>query len=159
MRPVSLSFIYLTLFAAYLLYLLPWSGFGLLLRPDFVLLVLLYWMLRAPHLCSVGTAWMMGLLIDVASGGLFGQYALAYSITAFFAVQYQRRLVLFSVLQQTGYVFLLLLISQVVLLVIKLMAGNPLPGWGYFLSSLTGILLWQLPAFSRAVGAESSNDS
>ena len=154
MRPVSLRFIYLTLFAAYLLYLLPWAGFGLLLRPDFVLLVLLYWMLRAPHLCNVGTAWIMGLLIDVASGSFFGQYALAYTITAFFAIQYQRRLVLFNSMQQAGYVFLLLLVSQVVLLVIKLMAGNALPGWGYFLSSLTGILLWQLLVFSRVISAE-----
>lgn len=159
MRLVSLKLIYLTLFAAYMLYLLPWGGFGLLLRPDFVLLVLLYWMLRAPHLCNVGTAWMMGLLIDVASGSFFGQYALAYSITAFFAVYYQRRLVLFSAMQQAGYVLLLLLVSQIVLLVIKLMAGNALPGWSYFLSSLTGVLLWQLLVFSRVIGAEGDNAS
>ena len=70
------------------------------------------------------------------------------------AIQYQRRLVLFNSMQQAGYVFLLLLVSQVVLLVIKLMAGNALPGWGYFLSSLTGILLWQLLVFSRVISAE-----
>lgn len=159
MRPVSLKLIYLTLFAAFMLYLLPWAGFGLLLRPDFVLLVLLYWMLRAPHLCNVGTAWMMGLWLDVASGSLFGQYALAYSVTAFFAIYYQRRLVLFSAWQQVGYVLLLLLVSQIVLLVIKLMAGNALPGWGYFLSSLSGVLLWQLLVFSRVIDADAKNAS
>ena len=157
MRPVSLKLIYLTLFAAYMLYLLPWAGFGLLLRPDFVLLVLLYWMLRAPHLCNVGTAWMMGLWLDIASGSLFGQYALAYSVTAFFAIYYQRRLVLFSAWQQVGYVMLLLLVSQIVLLVIKLMAGNALPGWGYFLSSLSGVLLWQLLVFSRVIDARNAS--
>jgi rod shape-determining protein MreD len=157
MRPVSLKLIYSTLFAAYILYLLPWAGFGLLLRPDFVLLVLLYWMLRAPHLCNVGTAWMMGLLLDVASGSLFGQYALAYTVTAFFAIYYQRRLVLFSAWQQVGYVLLLLLVSQIVLLVIKLMAGNALPGWGYFLSSLSGVLLWQLLVFSRVIDAKNAS--
>jgi|LakWasM128_HOW14_FD_contig_21_327425_length_953_multi_4_in_0_out_0_1 rod shape-determining protein MreD len=159
MRPVSLKLIYLTLFAAYMLYLLPWAGFGLLLRPDFVLLVLLYWMLRAPHLCNVGTAWMMGLWLDIASGSLFGQYALAYSVTAFFAIYYQRRLVLFSAWQQVGYVMLLLLVSQIVLLVIKLMAGNALPGWGYFLSSLSGVLLWQLLVFSRVIDPDAKNAS
>lgn len=157
MRPVSLKLIYLTLFAAYMLYLLPWAGFGLLLRPDFVLLVLLYWMLRAPHLCNVGTAWMMGLWLDIASGSLFGQYALAYSVTAFFAIYYQRRLVLFSAWQQVGYVMLLLLVSQIILLVIKLMAGNALPGWGYFLSSLSGVLLWQLLVFSRVIDAKNAS--
>lgn len=157
MRPVSLKDIYLTLIVAFLLYLLPWAGFGLLIRPDFVLLALLYWMLRAPHLCNVGTAWMMGLLIDVASGSFFGQYALAYSVTAFFALYYQRRLVLFSAWQQAGYVLLLLLMSQIVLLVIKLMAGNALPGWSYFLSSLSGVLLWQMLVFSRVISADSKN--
>lgn len=157
MRPASLKDIYLTLVAAYLLYLLPWAGFGLLLRPDFVLLVLLYWMLRAPHLCNVGTAWVMGLLLDVASGSLFGQHALAYTVTAFFALFYQRRLVLFSAGQQAGYVLLLLLLSQVVLLVIKLLAGNAPPGWGYFLSSLTGILLWQLLVISRVINSDNKH--
>lgn len=41
-RPVSIAHIYLVLFVSLMLYLLPWAGFGLLLRPDFVLLVLLY---------------------------------------------------------------------------------------------------------------------
>lgn len=159
MRPVSLKDVYLTLITAYLLYLLPWAGFGLLIRPDFVLLVLLYWMLRAPHLCNVGTAWVMGLLIDVASGSLFGQYALAYSVTAFFALFYQRRLVLFSAWQQAGYVLLLLLVAQIVLLAIKLLAGNALPGWGYFLSSLSGVLLWQLLVFSRVINADGKHAS
>jgi rod shape-determining protein MreD len=157
MRPVSHKDIYFSLFAAFLLYLLPWNGFGLLVRPDFVLLVLLYWMLRAPHLCNVGTAWMMGLMIDVASGSLFGQYALAYSVAAFFALHYQRRLVLFSASQQAGYIFLLLLMSQVVLLAIKLMAGGALPGWGFFLSSVSGVLLWQLLMISRVIVADPKN--
>ena len=157
MRPASLKEVYLALIAAYLLYLLPWEGSGLLVRPDFVLMVLLYWMLRAPHLCNVGTAWFMGLLLDVASGSLFGQYALAYTVTAFFALYYQRRLVLFSAGQQAGYVLLLLLLSQIVLLVIKLLAGNALPGWGYFLSSLTGVLLWQLLVIARVINADSKH--
>lgn len=159
MRPVSLRDVYLTLTIAYLFYLLPWAGFGLLLRPDFVLLTLLYWLLRAPHLCNVGTAWAMGLLIDLASGSLFGQHALAYTATAFFAIFYQRRLVLFSAWQQAGYVMLLLLLSQIVLLVVKLLAGNAPPGWGYFLSSLSGVLLWQLLVFSRVISADTKNAS
>lgn len=120
-----------------------------MLRPEFVLLVLIYWMLRAPHLCNVGTAWLMGLLIDVSSGSLFGQNAMVYSLTAFAAVYYQRRLVLFNEFQQAFYVLLLLLLAQFALLILKLFSGASLPGWGYFLPSLSGILLWQIIVFSR----------
>ncbi|HWT28042.1 MAG TPA: rod shape-determining protein MreD [Methylophilaceae bacterium] len=154
MRPIRLGTIYLSLLAALVLQLLPWSGFGLLLRPDFVLLVLLYWLLRAPQLCNIGTAWFAGLVMDLATGGLFGQYGLAYALTAYLAVSYQRRLALFTLWQQAGYVFVLLLVAQLILMILKLFAGDESPGWHYFLASVTGILLWQLFIFSR-LGADS----
>lgn len=149
MRPISPGQVYLSLFLALLLHMLPWSGFGLWLRPDFVLMVLLYWMIRAPHLCNIGSAWVMGMLVDLAGGDLFGQHALAYIITAFFAVTYQRRATLFNRTQQAGYVFTLLFVSQLVLLVLKLFGGAELPGSRYFLPSVTGLLLWQLVIFSK----------
>jgi rod shape-determining protein MreD len=148
MPRVSLKSILLSLLVGFALYLLPWSGFGLMLRPEFALLVMLYWLLRAPHMCNIGTAWLIGLLTDLASGSLFGQYALAYVLTAFIAVIYQRRLALFNYWQQSGYVFLLLLFSQMTLLVLKLFSGAAFPGWNYFLPSVSGILLWQLTVIS-----------
>lgn len=141
--------VYLTLLAALVLQLLPWSGFLMQIKPDFVLLVLLYWMLRAPQLCNIGTAWTAGLMIDLVNGDVFGQNALAYAITAFLAVAYQRRLILFTVLQQSGYVFLLLLVNQITLLLLKLFAGSQQVGWVYFVSCFTGILLWHLVVNAR----------
>jgi rod shape-determining protein MreD len=149
MRPGSSAQVYLTLLLGLMCYLLPWAGFGLIVRPDFVLLVLLYWLIRAPHLCNIGLAWFMGMLVDLADGSLFGQHALAFTVAAFLALLYQRRVTLFDRLQQAGYVFALLLISQIVLLLLKLFAGADLPGWTYFLPSISGILLWQLVVYSR----------
>jgi len=123
-------------------YLLPWSGTALIVRPDFMLLVSIYWLLRAPHLFNIGSAWSAGLIIDLASGGIFGQNALAYAATAFFAVHYQRRLALFNISQQALYVFILLIFTQVILYVFKLLSGGANPGWLYFAPSLSGILLW-----------------
>ncbi len=144
MHPSKLKSIYFSLFLAFICLLLPWSGFALKVRPDFLLLVIIFWLIRAPNLCNVGTAWLVGLLVDLATGGIFGQYALAYTVTAFFAVVYQRRLVLFNHTQQLFYVFLLLIISQVTLLILKTFAGANYLGWAYFLPSITGVLLWRI---------------
>jgi rod shape-determining protein MreD len=144
MHPSKLKTIYFSLSLAYLCLLLPWSGLALKLRPDFVLLVLIFWLIRAPNLCNVGTAWFIGLFVDLATGGTFGQYAMAYTITAFFAVIYQRRLVLFNGTQQVFYVFLLLIISQATLLLLKTFSGVETLGWSYLLPSITGIFLWQI---------------
>lgn len=140
----NISSVYLTLLAAFIANLLPWFGQNISFRPDFVLLMLIFWILRAPQLCNIGTAWFAGLLIDLATGGLFGQFALAYALTAFFAANYQRRLVLYNIWQQTAYVFVLLLLSQLTILLLKVFAGYDAPSWHYFFPSITGIMLWQV---------------
>lgn len=148
MQAISLKSVYFSLLLALFCMLLPWAGYGLMLRPDFMLLVILYWALRAPRICNIGTAWCAGLIVDLASGGLFGQNALAYALTVFVAVSYQRRLALFNPWQQAGYVFVLLLFAQIILLILKLFAGEESLGWSYFLPSISGIVLWQLVVFS-----------
>lgn len=147
MLATKVKTIYLSLFLAFICLLLPWSGFMLTIRPDFLLLVIIFWLIRAPSVCNVGTAWFAGLLMDLATGGIFGQYALAYTVTTFFAVMYQRRLVLFSGTQQLAYLTLLLLTSQISLLILKIFAGMQFIGWAYFLPSVSGVLLWRVAVF------------
>lgn len=144
MQPTKLVHVYLTLFLAYLMLLLPWSNRLTLIMPDFPLVVLIYWMVRAPQLCNIGTAWLVGLFVDLATGGVFGQHAWAYTVSAFFTVMYQRRLVLFSGFQHFLYVFLMLLIAQVILLILRTFAGVPFVGLIYFVPSFTGVLLWRI---------------
>jgi rod shape-determining protein MreD len=65
LRPVHPAFVAITLVLALLLNLLPLTGTALMLRPDFLALVLLYWCIQAPRYVGVGIAWFMGLLMDV----------------------------------------------------------------------------------------------
>lgn len=141
--------VYLSLLFALLLQLLPFSSFLMHIKPDFLLLVLLFWLLRAPQICNIGIAWTSGILMDLVSGDLFGQNALAYALTAFLALMYQRRLILFTTLQQSGYLFLLLFMNQLMLLVLKTFSGSDYFGWTYFVPSFTGILLWYFVLHSR----------
>jgi|SRR5690606_12076346 rod shape-determining protein MreD len=150
---ISLKHVYGSMLLALLLQLLPWDGAALQWRPDFLLLAVIYWMLRAPHLCHIGTAWFSGLLIDLATGGIFGQYALAYALTGFFAVRYQRRLALFNIWQQATYVLFLLLLTQTTVVVLKLFGGDGFPGWHFYQHSISSILLWLIIIFSP-IGVE-----
>ena len=144
MRHTNIVSIYLTLLIALLCQLYPWVGQGIIYRPDFVLVVLIYWLLRAPSLCSVGTAWIAGLLVDLATGSLLGQHALSFTITAYVSLNYQRRLVLFNTWQLAGYIVGLLTLERVLMLLLKLFAGNENPGWHYIWPVFTGLILWQL---------------
>lgn len=144
MHPNKLKSMYFALISALVFFLMPWPSGVLIFRPDFVLLTLIFWLVRAPNLCNIGTAWLLGLCVDLATGSMFGQHALTYTITGFFAVFYQRRLVLFSGTQQLFYVFNLLIIAQLVLLMLKIFAGDTFIGWQYFIPSIVGVLMWKI---------------
>jgi len=144
MRTPSLLWVYSSLLFALLCQLFPWTGQGVIFRPDFMLVVLLYWLFRAPHLCSIGTAWVVGVLVDLATGSLLGQHALAFALTAFIALSFQRRLVLFSRLQILLFTLALLAFTRVTLLILKLFSGVEMPSWHYLWPALTGVVLWQV---------------
>jgi rod shape-determining protein MreD len=143
MRPANYPTIYLSLAVALLCQLFPWYGQGIIIRPDFMLVTMLYWLLRSPNMCNIGTAWFVGLLVDLSTGSLLGQHALSFSLTAYLGLLYQRRLVLFNQWQLFGYVLTLLLIERSLVLVLKLFAGNDNPGLQYIVPVLTGLILWK----------------
>lgn len=127
-----------------MLNLLPWQGELLLLRPDFVLLMLLYWTIRQPLRVGMGAAWGLGLVMDVADGALLGQFALAYTVSTYGALILHRRIQSFSLWPQALHVLLLLLLAQVLALLVHLLAGQAFIGFRYFLASLVGALFWPL---------------
>ena len=140
--PVRAGFIALTLIAALMLNLLPWSGAWLWIKPDFVALVVLYWCIEQPRKVGFISAWMMGLFMDVADGTLFGQHALAYSILAYAGIVLHRRVRMFSGTPQAVHVLVLLLMNDLIVLAIRLAAGADFPGLQYFIGSFVGAALW-----------------
>ena len=140
-RPVSNVFIVLTLMMALVLNALPWEGIWLLLRPDFVAVVLLYWCTHNPLRVGVGLSWLVGMMADVADSSLFGQHALAYTLLAFGGVVLHRRLQMFDVRQQTVQVLWIFALTYAVYALVHWQV-NGYVVWGYFIGCLTSMLLW-----------------
>ena len=140
-RPVSNIFIILSLLAALFLNGLPWGGIGLILRPDFVALVLLYWCMHKPLRVGIGLAWVVGILADVADASVFGQHALAYTLLAFGGVVLHRRLQMFDLRQQTIQVFGIFALTYAVYALVNWQV-NGYVVWLYFLGCITSTLLW-----------------
>ncbi len=140
--PVRTGFIALTLIAALLANLLPWSGVWLWIKPDFVALVLLYWCIEQPRRVGFVAAWLFGLFMDVADGTLFGQHALSYSILAYAGIVLHRRVLGFSGTPQVLHVVILLLMNDLFVLAIRMLAGADFPGFQYFVGSFVAGALW-----------------
>jgi rod shape-determining protein MreD len=140
--PVKPAFIAVTLIAAMLTNLLPWSGWLLAIKPDFVALVLLHWCILQPRRVGFTVAMLLGLSMDVADGSLFGQHALAYSMLAFAGIVLHRRVLSFTMKDQILHVIPLLLANDIIVLIIRKLAGGEFPGILYFFGSIIAGALW-----------------
>jgi rod shape-determining protein MreD len=70
-------------FIAFSLVIFPLPASIAFLRPDFVLLVLTYWVVNLPNRAGVVMAFIVGIFYDLLAGSLFGVMGLTMSIVAF----------------------------------------------------------------------------
>ena len=140
LRPVRGWFMALTLLVAMFLNMIPLGrlpGF-----PDCVALVLAFWCIREPLKIGMGSAFLLGMAMDVVDASVIGQHSLAYVLLAYAACSLSRRILWFPLIEQALQMLPLLLLSQVVMLVARMATGAEFPGLLYFLGSISATLLW-----------------
>ena len=115
-------------------------------RPDFLVLVVLYWSIESPRAGGLTLAFVSGLALDVIQGVVLGQHALALTLMAGWATHLRLRLRVFSMLSQCLTIFALLTGYQFVLFWVDGATGNPVTTFGRWLAPVIGALLWPLLA-------------
>ncbi|MCU4676582.1 rod shape-determining protein MreD [Catenovulum sp. 2E275] len=73
----------LTLLFALTLAITPMPSIIESYRPDWILLVLVYWCIALPHRVNVGTAWFCGFLLDILLGSVLGTHAFMLAFVAY----------------------------------------------------------------------------
>lgn len=131
-----------TIVMALILALLPMPDWTVWLRPAWVLMVLIYWAMTAPMMVSIGVAWMAGILVDLLTGTLLGEHALAYTIVIYFVSRMHIRLRMYPTLQQGLSILIFILLYQFIVYCIQGFMGDLPSSHLYWLSSLTSMLLW-----------------
>lgn len=144
LKPVKRHFITLTFAVALVLELLPLPQGSNRWLPDFVALLILYWSMNQPRRIGIGMGFLIGLIVDVSTNSLFGQHALAYSVTTYLVMLRQRQLIMFNLGQQALVVLTLMLANQLIMALVRLALGSAFVGASYFLPPLMGALLWPL---------------
>ena len=111
-------------------------------RPDWAILVVLWATIHHSGKFNVGSAWLVGLALDLMNATLLGQYALAFTVTSYLAVRINLQFQLFSVLQKALTVLLLLIIFRTLLFWIFSISGESIDASLYWKPLLADILLW-----------------
>lgn len=132
----------ITFLIAFILTILPLPDWTVWCRPAWVLMVMIYWVMMTPHRVNVGTAWMLGIFLDVLTGTLLGEHALALTVVAYLVSKLHARIRMFSLLQQGLSVLLLALLYQFILYCTQGFIGQLPNNWLYWSAPFTTMLLW-----------------
>jgi len=131
-----------TIVVSLMLMVVPLPDWATPYRPDWVALTLIYWAMMMPRTWSVGSAWIIGIVLDVAQATILGQHALALCLIVFVTVRFHLLMRVFPMQQLTATVFAILALYQFVLFWINGVAGVDVPAVNYWGPVITGTILW-----------------
>ncbi|HUX72929.1 MAG TPA: rod shape-determining protein MreD [Steroidobacteraceae bacterium] len=143
-RPVRRTPIALSALAALTIAIVPLPSVLDVLRPDFLVLVVLYWSIEAPRIGGLTLAFTAGLALDLLNGVVLGEHALALTLTAAWTTHLRLRLRVFSMLQQSLTIFALLTGYQFILFWVDGATGYPLTSMARWLAPVIDALVWPL---------------
>lgn len=131
-----------TLVIALLLMLIPLPAPLQPVKPYWPALVLIYWALESSDRVTLGLAFCVGVGADIFDGVLLGEQALRLTALVFIALRFRSRLRFFPMWQQTLAVLALLLNDRVLLLLVRVLGGEPIPPVQYWVAPFIGAAFW-----------------
>jgi rod shape-determining protein MreD len=140
--------IVISILLAMVLMLMPLPDSLGAVRPEWVLLTLMYWAMALPRRVGVGYAWLVGLFMDVLLGGILGILAFAYALVVYLVLHFHLQLRQFPLWQQALSLMSLILLVHIVTVVMTPVMTD----WHAWLPAVVSTLLWPLIyVFLRAV--------
>ncbi|GAB3476317.1 rod shape-determining protein MreD [Marinomonas epiphytica] len=131
-----------TLIVALMLEALTFPGEFVWYRPEWALLVILYWVIALPFRVGAGIAWFLGLMVDLLQGGIIGQHSLTYVLIAFACAVFYKRLRMYHRWQQGFFIALLVSVNQLIDFWIDHSLGHAEPTLMIFMPAIITGLLW-----------------
>ena len=135
--------ILLSFFIAYLLAIVPFPQWAMNYRPEWVPMVLIYWVMALPYRIGIGYAWLAGLVLDILEGSILGLNAVAMVIIAYVTLSLHLRLRMFSSLQQAGLVLALVGLNLVLCHWLQIVTGQTVASnLMFLLAAVTSAAIW-----------------
>jgi rod shape-determining protein MreD len=143
MRGVEWRYLTVSVLISALLAVCPLPEAWRILRPEFVMLVVVYWALMLPYHVGLGAACMAGIMLDGLRVSSIGQNALAMVFVVYLVQLMHRRIRMFSVVKQSLFIGVLSLVYLVINHSVYVVAGyHSVSSLQLFYPMLGNMLLW-----------------
>ncbi len=136
------SIVYLTFFVGLLCAIFPLPMFFNGFRPEWMILLIAYWVLALPLRIGIVHAFFLGLILDILLGSMLGMHALLFALFAYFICMHYQRIRYFSLVQTTLLVGLSVLCIKLGLFWIASTQQDIILHKNYFWSIFSSMLIW-----------------
>ena len=125
---------------------LAWPEWLDWLRPDWMILVLFFWVKELPHRVGLISAWLLGFLVDVLQADPLGLNGLILAVVTYVAWSFHERLRMYSGVQQALVVMVLIWAGDLLRLAVHNVIGDVPFSWTLLVGGLVGAVVWPLLA-------------
>lgn len=136
------SIILATFLLGYMLSQLPLPQFAEWFRPEWVAMILIYWVMALPERVGLGTAALVGLGLDLIKGSPMGLNVISLLIIAYLTLLLYKRLRMFPLIQQAIMVMMLVGINQLIFNWVHNLMGTRSDTLIFLLPALMSAILW-----------------
>jgi len=112
------------------------------LRPEFITLLVIYWVLVMPLQLSLLRLWLLGCAVDLLVGSMLGQHALALMVVSYVCMLSYQRVRRYALWQQSAFVFLIVGLQQLVSNWVHSLSGSTPPSLVFLMPALASALVW-----------------
>jgi rod shape-determining protein MreD len=134
----------LTTFIALVLMTIPLPFWLAIVKPAFLVLIIMYWSTMAPHVAGITLAFAAGLALDVMQGSLIGQHALALALLSYLAIRFHLQLRAKPIFEQSVFALAALVLYETLLWLIDGWSGQGASNPWRWLYTLTSAMCWPL---------------
>lgn len=127
---------------ASVLTIIPLPSAVAMVRPAWILLLVLYIQCFLPNYFNVAWVFLLGLYLDVMCATMMGEHAFAVVAATWFVSARIRRFKYYSMLHQMAMVGVFCLVYQSVLYMIDAFSGHTVHVWQVLGVPLTSMLFW-----------------
>jgi rod shape-determining protein MreD len=112
------------------------------LRPLWVPVLLICWVLKFPTKVGFIPAFIIGFFLDVLYGVPLGTHSIALVLIVYLLIKFDRRFLFFSFWQKMTTIFCLIIIYSLPSFFYELMTAKPVDFKLYLFPAITSVLLW-----------------
>jgi rod shape-determining protein MreD len=146
-KVAKFCFVLITFLLAYMLVILPLPVWAIWFRPQWVILVFIFWAMIMPANFGIVTAWFIGILLDLLYSCPLGENALFLVLVAYVISKFHPRIYFFSFWEMLLSIFITVVLYQVLEFTIRGFSHGYLEFFMCFSRAFISAVVWPWIAF------------